>query len=374
MPVKVLPTHSGACRKVFLVLSFCCALLLLASLAPLGAAPAPPGGNESPVSAVPVEQQNVNLNLTLVGESAANRTSRVAASVEGVVLKVNFKPGGFVQGGAALIELDQTSLRLVLQSAQAALAAAEIKLEQARKNLERSESLIQSKAISDTTYEKDHFAVKAAEQDAVRAEAEVERLKDRIRQTSVRSPFTGFIVEQHTEAGQWLSPGAPVATLVDLSVIKIKASLPERYLNEVKINDPAQVTFDSLGSHVYTGLVTSLIPMAEAASRSLPLEVSLKNEKGVIKAGLLARVSLKGAVRRVLLVPKDALVLDKGKAAVFVVKDNKALQVPVVPGESYGSKVEVSGKIEPGQMVVVQGNERLRGGQAVRIITPNKSE
>jgi len=349
-------------------------LIMAAAVFPIQAAEESPQERKSPVEAVPIEEKTVSLNLELVGTSAPNRTSRVAAGVEGLVLEVNFKQGDPIQKGAPLIKLDQTNSELVLDAALAAKAAADIRLEQARQNLIRSDSLKKSRTISDISYEKDLFQVKTAEQDAVRAQAEAARLSDRISRMTVLAPFTGYIVDQHTEVGQWLNPGAPVATLIELSTIKVKAPLPERYISEIRHGDPAQVTFDALGDEIYHGQVSSIIPMAEEGSRNLPLEVSLPNKGSRIKAGLLARVALSGSPRKVLLVPKDALVLNKGKATIFIIKEDTAFPVPVTPGSAHGPKVEITGKIKPGQMVVIQGNERLRPGQKVQIITPQSSE
>ncbi|MBW2142148.1 MAG: efflux RND transporter periplasmic adaptor subunit [Deltaproteobacteria bacterium] len=324
----------------------------------------------APVVVAPIEKKTVALSLKLVGTATANRVSRVAAEVAGLVKTVNFKKGDLIDRGDTLVTLDQTDQELSLRAYQAKLASADIRLDEARKDLQRSASLKKAHTISAHNYEKDLFNVRTLEQEVAHARVEAARLADRIKRMTVRAPFTGFIINQHTEIGQWLNPGAPVVTLMDLSTIKVLVFLPERYLSEIAVGSSASIKFDAFKGETFTGQVSAVIPAAEEKSRNLPVEISLPNLDGRIKAGLLARVSLSGSPREVHLVPKDALVLNKGKATIFIVNKEAAVPVPVRIGEAHGQQVEIFGKIVPGQMVVVQGNERLWPGQKVTIVPP----
>ncbi|MBW2090537.1 MAG: efflux RND transporter periplasmic adaptor subunit [Deltaproteobacteria bacterium] len=362
---------SSASARGFLI--HLAAIILVLAACP-GQAGAEPSRNPGvPVAVAPVEQKTVALSLELVGSATANRVSRVAAEVAGLVRTMHFKEGDLVSQGDTLVTLDRTSQRLSLEAARAALATVSIRLDKARLDLKRSATLKKARTISDQNYEKDLFNVRSLEQEVARAKVEVARITDRINRMTVRAPFTGFIIEQHTEVGQWLIPGAPIATLMDLSTIKVRVLLPERYLGEIKVGFSANVTFDAFKGETFTGRVSAIIPAAEEKSRNLPMEISLPNADGRIKAGLLARVSLKGSPRKACLLPKDALVLKKGSTTVFVVRKETVYPVQVRVGEAHGQQVEIFGKINPGQMVVVQGNERLWPGQKVSIISPPTS-
>ncbi len=345
--------------------------LFIAAVQPLRAQGPP--SPAVPVVVAPLEETSVSLKLDLVGTSGAERVSNVAAQVEGLVSEVGFQAGDMVKKGDVLVRLDQTTMALSLQAAQAGLAGARVNLEEARADLARSAALRTAKTISVQSYEKDLFRVRSLEQAVAQAEAETARLAERLRRMTVRAPFAGYITAKHTEMGQWLNPGAPVATLTDLSTIKVRVPLPERYLSELKPGDPAMVTFDALANRAFTGEVTAVIPEADEKSRNLPMEVSLPNPGGTIKAGLLARVNLAGNERKVLLAPKDALVLDRGQATMFVLENDEVFPVTVSTGEAHDRQVEVFGEIRPGQMVVIQGNERLRPGQKVRVMNPTDS-
>jgi membrane fusion protein (multidrug efflux system) len=316
-----------------------------------------------------VAEETVSPVLEIVGTSAPNRTSSVTAEVAGHVQAIHFSKGSLVEKGAPLAELDKTNEILGLEAVQSALAGVEISLDEARKDLERSNSLRKTNTISVQNYEKDIFKVRLLEQTLAGSKAEVARLEDKIQRMTIAAPFTGYITEQHTEVGEWLNPGTPVATIVDLSTIKIMGSLPERYLTQIGNGDRATVVFDALPNRSFDGQITAVIPSAEEKSRNLPIEITLDNPDGEIKAGLLSRVTLRGIPRKLLLVPKDALVLDRGKSTLFVVREQIAVPVEVTVGLAHDGQVEVFGQVKPGDQVVVQGNERLRPNQPVQVIT-----
>ena len=326
----------------------------------------------TPVLVAPVEEKMVTPVLEIVGTATPNRTSSVTDVVAGQVKAIHFRKGELVEKGAPLAELDKTNEILGLKALQAARAGTEVSLEEARKDLERSSTLKKSKTISIQNYEKDIFKVRLLEQTLAGSKAEVARLEDKINRMTITAPFTGYITEQHTEIGEWLNPGAPVATLVDLSTVKILGFLPERYLTQIVVGDKAKVVFDALPNRSYQGRVTAVIPSAQENSRNLPIEITLDNPKGEIKAGLLSRVTLSGSPRKLLLVPKDALVLNKGTSTLFVVREQAAVPVDVTVGMAYDSQVEVLGQVKAGDQVVVQGNERLRPNQPVQVVNSNQ--
>ena len=327
-----------------------------------------PGTPPTPVMAALVEEKMVSPVLEIVGTATPNRVSSVTAVVAGQVQAIHFNKGALVEKGAPLADLDKTNEILGLRAAQAALAGTAINLEEARKDLERSNTLKKSKTISIQNYEKDIFKVRILEQTLAGSKAEVARLEDKINRMTIIAPFTGYITKQFTDVGEWLNPGTPVATLVELSTIKITGFLPERYLTQIVVGDRATVAFDALPNRSFDGRVTAVIPFAEEKSRNLPVEIALDNPEGEIKAGLLSRVTLSGAPRKLLLVPKDALVLDKGKSTLFVIKEQTAVPVEITVGQAHDGQVEVFGPVKPGDQVVVQGNERLRPNQPVQVV------
>lgn len=321
-----------------------------------------------PVSVAEVEEREVQLALKMVGSTVPYRESRVAAQMGGVVSAVHFEPGQMVLKGAKLVSLDRSNILLSIKAAKSVLSTSELRLAEARKKLSRSSTLKETKAISQTGYETDLFKVRTHEQDLVRVKSELERLHRNLRLMTVHAPFQGFVIDKKTEIGQWIRTGEPVALMVDLSIIIVEARLPERYIEEVKQGMQVLVSFDALGGKKFEGIIDSVLPVADVGSRTFPLQISMPNPDLRIKGGLLARVTISGNSRTVLLVPKDALVLDKGRATVIVIRKNKTRQIGVKLGQAYGHMMEITGRVKKGDKVVVKGNERLFPGQTVKIV------
>ena len=329
----------------------------------------PAEGPSMPVVVAPIEKKRVAPTIDLVSTAMAARTSQVAAQVTGAVESIHVQEGDLVQKDDTLIEMDKTNLELSLKQARAVRDGVRVRLQEARKELARSTKLLASRSISEQSLDKDLFNVKNLENSVAAAEAEVRQIEEQLKRMTVSAPFSGYVIAKHTEVGQWLSSGGAVATIADLSVIKVRGSLPARYITHVNLNDAASVTFDALGPEVFRGKVTAVIPEADEKTRNFPIEISLTNPDGRIKVGLLARLTLTGKEEARLLVPKDALVLDGLKTSVFVVHDETVFPVPVITGLAFGNLIEIRGEIAPGDVVVVQGNERLRPKQKVRVMS-----
>lgn len=206
---------------------------------------------------------------------------------------------------------------------------------------------------------------------------EVNRLEDRKAKYTIRAPFDGVVVAKDTEVGSWISSGDPVAEVVELDPVEITVVVPEIYIAELEaaMEQPSpmgsqpsiEVRLDAFPHRQFKAEYHRTVPDADIRSRTYPVQLRLANERRgngyAIKPGMLARVTLPvGGQRRVTLVPKDALVLGGPKPVVFVVAQGMARMVTVDTGVSIGSLIEVSGNLEAGAKVVVEGNERLRPG------------
>ena len=190
--------------------------------------------------------------------------------------------------------------------------------------------------------------------------------------------FAGYVVAEHTEIGEWVNRGDPVAEIVGIDQVDVLASVLESHIPYIDQGTEARVEVAALPDRVFVGKVVAVIPLGDERSRTFPVKVRLVNEfvdkKPLLNVGMLARVTLPTGREKVSrMVPKDALVLGGPQTVVYVVtaaeNGGKTVRpVPVVLGALSGSLVEVSGDVAADQLVVVRGNERLRPGQPVEII------
>ena len=314
------------------------------------------------------------------------------------------------------------SLPAEIDQAHARMKAAEALKALTDKRLQRSRELIKRKAISADELEEVvslalaggekyreaqlawQLAVAVRQEKLQQAEAqvaaqqqEVLRLQDDIEQHTIEAPFDGYVTKEHTEVGQWIAKGGPVVEIVQLDRVEVEVSVPESYPTQVTEGMTATITVEALPGELWQEPVTAVVPQADVRSRSFPVKIELENRKIgskdlsgagglLLKAGMLARVRLPvGNKAKARVVPKDALVLGGELPVVFVVDpipkggttpgpapDGIARRVPVELGTASEDLIEVRGLLEPGDLVVVEGNERLFPGQPVNIVKPGQ--
>ena len=208
-------------------------------------------------------------------------------------------------------------------------------------------------------------------------EAEVQRLTEQFDRHTMFAPFDGYVTAERTEVGQWVMQGEPVAEIAELQMVDIEIGVLEDYVARLDTTVVGDIEIPALRGRRMEGIVAIINPQADARARTFPVKVRVQNEiseKGpLLKAGMFARVTLGvGQDVEVPLVPKDAVVLSSKAPVVYVVdtKGGKSTvrPVPVTLGASRGLWVSVgANEIKEGEMIVVEGNERLRPMQEVRI-------
>jgi RND family efflux transporter MFP subunit len=385
------------------------------------------------VSAV-VERQ-VREGQTFVGTVTPVRRSSVGSAVDGRVAEFPIRNGDFVRKGQPLAQLltetighevaaASSELRLrqaelnelengtrpeELRRAKAVMLADQALVEYQRKRLKRAQDLFERTAINDdelqliiseaTRAEQKYqqsvedYAIAVAgpraeqiEQARARVAMQqsiTEKLSDQFGKHTIKAPFDGYIVAEHSEVGQWVQRGQLVAEVVALEEVDVVAQVLENHAAHVELWQVVLVEVPALPGHILTGRVVSVVPQADLRSRTFPVEVRVKNEAvgsgPLLKSGMLAKTTLPtGPQTKALLVPKDALVLGGPQTAVYVVTAAEAegesegggqtvRLVPVVLGIASGSLIQIAGDLKAGDQVVVRGNERLRPGQAVKV-------
>jgi multidrug efflux pump subunit AcrA (membrane-fusion protein) len=211
-------------------------------------------------------------------------------------------------------------------------------------------------------------------------EAEVDRIDDQLAKHTIRAPFAGWVVERFTEKGQWVARGGLIARIAELQAVEVEVRVPESSIAALRQGAEVRLEFDAAPEQAWIGQVTRIVPQADLLSRSFPVRIRLENrvvEGGpVLKGGMLARAWLPvGTAGSVTVVPKDALVLGGPKPVVFCIDatgpgEGVVRPVDVVLGAAVEGHVAVRGSLEPGAVVVIRGNERLRPGMKVTFEPP----
>ena len=213
--------------RIILVCSVVFFHLLVLQIASSQAQKGPPA---TPVKVAQVSKVEIAPQVQLIGTAEPTLTSVVASDIEGLVVEFNAGEGDFVKKGAVLARLQDSLLQINLKGAKANKADTEAQLRRARSDLKRSADLLASETIADKQYTDDLAEVQSMEARVRRLEAEIEHIQDSIAKKTIRAPFSGFVVKEHTQIGQWVDKGGPIVTLADLSSVEVMVDVPERYV------------------------------------------------------------------------------------------------------------------------------------------------
>ena len=329
----------------------------------------------APIRVAPVLKQLIQQSVNLVGTVEPWKRSVVASEIKGLVEVFAVEEGMYVKRGQLLARLRTETLNIQLDSAMASHREARTRYRQAKQDLKRVRVLFDKELVTQK-----EFDDAQAEEDALRErlfqlDAEIRRVRDQVKKSQIVAPFDGWVTNEFTEIGQWVEEGGQIVEIVDLSHVQVEVPLPERYVQGIQIDDLVQASFDGLPGLLVQGKVFSLVAQADRVARTFPVKIDISNQDLVIKSGMVSRVMFHiGLPHEGIVVPKDALVLRGGNEFVFLVNEGVVGQIPVKPIVHLDDFVEVTGDIQEGMVVVVEGNERLFPGQPVRILeVPPKS-
>lgn len=354
-----------ACRGLPVVLC----LVTLQACDEQQAAPPPSGPPPAPVRVAPVLQQEVKQTVTLVGTVEPWKRSIVASEVEGLVQAFPAEEGMAVKRGQLLASLRTDTLRIRFDSASALYREAAARYQRAKRDLNRIRVLFKRELVTQKDFDDALAEETALKERLSQLGADIRQVRDSLNKSKILAPFDGWITQEFTEVGQWVEEGGAVIEMVDLSHVQVEIPLPERYVSNVQTRDPVTATFDGLPAFEAQGRVFSLVAQADRNARTFPIKVEIPNPDLAIKSGMVSRVTFQvGRPHQGFMVPKDALVLRGGNEFVFQVNEGTVEQIPVTAVLHVEDLVEITGQVQEGMTVVVEGNERLFPGQPVRVL------
>ncbi|NIP38461.1 MAG: efflux RND transporter periplasmic adaptor subunit [Candidatus Dadabacteria bacterium] len=330
----------------------------------------------APVEVAVVQEKVLNRPVSFVGNVQPFKRSVIASEVEGLVSNFPAYEGKFVKEGEVLVEFKTSTLELNLKEARASRQEAVSRYTLAKNNLKRIQGLYDKgvasiQELQDAESEKNAWYARL-----VQLKSQIEQDEYDLSVSSIKAPFTGYMVSKHTEVGQWVEEGGAVLELIEIDRLKIVINIPENYVGKLNLDDRVIVDFDALPRNNFDAKVDAIVPQADREARTFPIIIVLENKDYLIKSGMVARASfLIGDERPVKLVPKDAIVEFNKNKMVYVVNNGSVQPVPVSPGFAFKDMIQVDGNLSKGQQVVIRGNERLRPNQAVKVINgPHKSD
>jgi RND family efflux transporter MFP subunit len=324
-----------------------------------------------PVDGASVRRDTFVLWVRAQGRAAALRSASLEAEVSGPVISVPVREGSAVTAGDLLVRIDAAEYQLRIRRVEADLAYAQVEFE----------GLI----LGDDRLEDKELRAKRERLARLRsgipgAEVALEEARYELDRTEIRAPFSGLVANLVVDEGTRLHVGNPVVDVVDLSRVDVEVEVLERSLSHIEPGREATVRFAALPDQGFRGRVVTVNPVVSRETGTARVTVRLRNPDAKILPGMFAEVEIAG--RRFadrLFVPRDAIVERDRRDVVFLFEPDEtggstgfAKWVYVRKGLENDSFVEVTperdrDRLQPGSIVLVDGHATLTHDARVRL-------
>lgn len=309
----------------------------------------------TPVIVDAVVRRTVSDEINIVGKTQPRRGGLIASEADGKVVEQVIEEGFDARRGDIILRMDNQQLR-------SAFIEATADFELQTFNYKRTEELFKQDVVPEQSF-------KNAKYQLDRAKAKHRELRNRIWNLEVRAPYDGQVVNTTAEIGEWVERGDGIVRFIALDTVFVYVNVPERHVDNIRVGQRTDLYIDALGSEPIESQVASVIPEGFPESHTFPIIVAALNPGRRIRSNMSARVVFNiGRGDSITLVHKDAIITSPTGRTVFLALQDKAVARAVEPGLAYGGYVEIKGDLEPGDLVIVRGNERLRDGQPVKVI------
>jgi membrane fusion protein (multidrug efflux system) len=290
-----------------------------------------------------------------LGTAKANESVVITPTLEERVVDIFFEDGDAVANDQVLVKLNDSETRYLLAEASAALR-------EQQKQFERISKLAKTNATSRSRLDEEQSLLEIAR-------AKVAHLKAQLRDYTIRAPFAGILGTRQISTGAVVDSDTVITTLDDTTVIKLDFTVPETYLGVLRNGMDVLAKSPAYPDRNFNGTVTAISSRVDPDTRTLTIRAQIPNPDRLLKPGMLLTVDLIKERSQSLIIPEEAVILEKEKKFVLVVTaQNTVDKKEIVTGRRSPGKVEVISGLNAGHRVVVEGINRVRPGISVNVV------
>lgn len=292
--------------------------------------------------------------INATGNISAINGAMIRPEVAGTVTKIYFESGDYVQKGQPLFQIYPDILEAQLQSNESALALAQV-------DYQRAVALYDKRVISQQQLDTQTNNLR-------NAEAMVDQTKAQLVQHNIVAPVSGRLGLKYVDVGDYVNAGANLVNLQQIDPLRIEFSVPDRFINQVKIGDKVEIMPSSTPDEIYVGNVYALDSAVNTESQSFSMWAQIPNPYHQLLPGAYVYITLyAGKPKPVIIVPQTTVSYSPEGAYVFEIENDTAKKVQVTPGERMGDNIEIISGLKAGDVVVTAGQVKIFDGSKVRI-------
>jgi RND family efflux transporter MFP subunit len=324
--------------------------------------------------------------LTASGYLVARRKAVVSAKIQGRLSELRVEEGSVVRNGEVLARLESIDYEASVTRARAAVQRADADLAEYRRQLRLSESLAEQRIVAVDQREAAASRVKIAEAALAQAQADHDFAAAQLQNTVIRAPFGGVVVKKMAEVGESVAPIPPgvnistssgaIVALADLETLEMEADVAESNVAKVDNGQPAEVTVEAIPDRRYKAVLRQVIPTADRTKATVMVKVTILDKDKDLKPEMSAKVTFLEPEKQqaapvadqpVVLVPREAVATRGGRSVVFLVREGKLVEKPVVLGTERRGQLIVKDGLAGGETLVLSPADGLANGAVVRV-------
>ncbi len=298
--------------------------------------------------------ENTKNTLSYTGIFEPNKETKLSADIQGKITDVLVDVGSSVKKGQGLIQLDNSLLKLQLETV-------EIQIEGLEKDLKRYTILAKADAIQGVQLEKTELALKSAK-------VQKATLIEQIDKSTIKAPFSGIVTAKFTEVGSFAAPGIPLLQITDISMLKFSINVPEDELSTFNLSHNYELTADAYPETYLSGKVYMTGSKANMGN-SFPVQFLVNNTNDLkIKSGMFGKVMFEDEFEgKQISIPASSIIGTNIQPQVYLVKEGKAYLQNVIISTRFQNKVVISKGLSEGDVIVTNGFINLFDGANVLI-------
>ena len=320
----------------------------------------PPARAPVPVVTAVVTSETFTETLEALGTAKAKESVEITPTVEERVVGIFFDDGDNVRNGQALVKLDDSEAQYLLAEAKAGL-------QEQKKQFKRIRRLAKTNATSRSQLDEEQSLLEIAR-------AKVSHLEARLQDYTIRAPFHGIMGIRQISTGAVVDSDTVIATLDDTSTIKLDFTVPETYLGVLAKGMNITAHSRAYPDRNFQGRVSAISSRVDPETRTLTIRAQIPNPDRLLKPGMLLAVDLVKNRSQSLIIPEEAVILEKDKKFVLTVTpENTVVKKEIVTGRRSPGKVEVISGLNSGHQVIIKGITRVRPGISVNVVEIHKA-
>lgn len=329
------------------------------------------GEIEFPVEVARVDARSVEYAVSAVGSVEAFERVEITSRVPGAIDRIRFAEGSLVEPGTLLVEIEPERYRLAVRSAQATLEKTQAAEGEARAGLARREAVNAKNPalVKEEDLDAWRTRVSTAKAEVALARSSLDLAQLNLREAFVRAPAAGVIQTRNVQTGQYVQPGATLATLVRREPLLLRFQVAEQ--DASRLTPGMRARFHVRESdRQYAATLTHVAASAESASRMVAITARVDDpRRGELRPGSFAQVTVPvGSSAASAVIPQTAVRPSERGFLAYVVEGGVARERELSLGlKTSDGRVEVRSGVRPGEQLVIRGGEALREGAKVKV-------